>query len=148
MLPALWSGIGGKMAEHWAAALFSPAFAFWATGLIAWSWSRGGSNTGLAGPVDALIQSIAVLPAATQAVLAVFSLLVVTASGVAARQLTLPVLRLLEGYWPRLFDPLRRVMITLRSHRIDRDATHWRDLARRPRDTLSETEYATLLRLS
>ena len=39
MPDSLWTSLAGKLGEQWAAALLSPAFAFWAGGLVAWSQS-------------------------------------------------------------------------------------------------------------
>lgn len=39
MLTKFWEGIAGKLAEGWAAAAVTPAFAFWAGGVGLWLWS-------------------------------------------------------------------------------------------------------------
>ena len=38
MLTALWSGLGDEFAKRWAARVLTPAFAFWAGGLVVLWW--------------------------------------------------------------------------------------------------------------
>jgi hypothetical protein len=35
LLGDFWKGVGGKLAERWVAALFSPALGFWAVAVLA-----------------------------------------------------------------------------------------------------------------
>src|SRR4051794_32563227 len=111
----LMSGLGGQLADRWAAVLFTPAFLFWLGGVLAWtsgdsqerSWSELGHHIGdLTGPEQLLVAATA--------------LVVVAASGVLVERLTLPCLRFLEGYWPAAFTGLRRRIVALRSRRIER----------------------------
>jgi hypothetical protein len=81
------------------------------------------------------------MPAVAQAVVAVVALLLVIGSGQLAQALTLSVLRLLEGYWPRWASPAREALVKARGKSIDGRAARWRELARR-RAELSATEYA------
>jgi hypothetical protein len=126
MLGSLWTGLGGKLAERWAAAIFSPAFAFWIGGLAAYLDGRGGSLTSEAerGSAD-----IADLPAATQGAVVVGALLLVAISGLLVQAITLPVLRMLEGYWASPVEGVRRWLVRRRSARLDREAERWRELA-------------------
>src|SRR4051812_23597825 len=103
MLADFWKGVGGKLAERWLAALFSPAFIFWAGASLAWLHSHGRpvvSRLGWIGALKHWSAQLHGLPAVAQGLLVVAPLLLITVSGLALQQLTRPVLRLLEGYWP------------------------------------------------
>jgi hypothetical protein len=123
VLSKFWEGVGGKLADRWAA-VSTPALVFWLGGLLAYAYSRGGLH-GLSTVTDWLNQQTT--PAQIAVLLTV--LLGVAASGVIVQRLTVPVLRLLEGYWPRWSDPLRR-RFTDRARRraVDSDAA-WQRLA-------------------
>lgn len=97
MLTKFWESLAGKLAEHWSTRLFTPAFGFWAGGLLAWLSGRPG---GLVANLDRLGRQLTALPVPAQVagVVAVFLLLV--GSATVADQLTPPTLRLLEGDWP------------------------------------------------
>jgi hypothetical protein len=115
----MWSGVTGKLGEQWAAALLTPAFAFWAGGLVAWAasdgwrrverWSHDSANVTIATLVGALI--------------------LVAVSGAVATRLALPVLRLLEGYWPRWLTPVSQALIRHRTKRRGRDEQRYQRLA-------------------
>jgi hypothetical protein len=91
---ALWTGLGGKLAERWIVMIVSPAFAFWAGGVVAWTWQRGWPDGW-----QELGRRITGLTSVEQIAVAIGALLLVTVTGVAVQRATLPVLRLLEGYW-------------------------------------------------
>lgn len=95
MLTKFWAGLGGKLAERWMDLLFSPAFFFWAGGAIAVipleDWPR-------------LKQAFLSLDVAPQGALLVALLLLLMVSSSLAAHLSLPVLRILEGYWPGFFS--------------------------------------------
>jgi len=103
VLTSFWEGLGGKLAERWAASSATPAFLFWAGGVVAWAavhddgWGRIKEwTTGLDG-----------LPSAVQAAAVIAPLLFVAASAVAMQAASLSLLRALEGYWPRPLHGLR-----------------------------------------
>jgi len=54
---------------------------------------------------------------------------VLTATGLLGTRLSLPVLRMLEGYWPAFLDPVKRLLLWTRALRLDRDGRRWRELA-------------------
>ena len=91
MLSSFWESVGEGLSEKWLERLFGPAFLFWAGGLLLW-----------AGPQDLADRwdEINALPAVTQSALLIGALLVLAASSRLMEFLRLPVLRLLEGYWP------------------------------------------------
>jgi len=116
----LWTGLAGKVGEQWAAAVLTPAFAFWAGGLAAWAvpdrWHR-------------LDQWLHAAPLTVAVAAAVGALILVVVSGTVVERLPLPLLRLLEGYWPRWLGPLRRALVRARGRRMRRSEERWQALA-------------------
>ena len=104
MLTSFWSGLGGELAKQWAARILTPALVFWAGGLgLVW-WNVHGSRVeqgGLSAELQATAHPLAQLPAVAQAVLIVGALMILVGSALIADRLTLPLLKLLEGYWSR-----------------------------------------------
>ncbi|SHF87714.1 hypothetical protein [Streptoalloteichus hindustanus] len=137
MISSLWSGLGGKVAERWAVLLVSPALVFWLGGVVAWAHGHGGL-TGPGSGWRALDQewtrTVGSPTPTAQGVLVVVALLVVAGSARLAESATLGVLRLLEGYWPRLAGPVRAAALAVRGFVIDRRTRRWRELARRRAD--------------
>ena len=99
MLPKFLESLGDSLAKEWVAKVLTPACIFWFGGLLAWS-----SRFGFKQLEQVLTQKSAALPIAQL----ITGLLVVAVSVIALRQFELPVLRVLEGYWPRWMQPLRR----------------------------------------
>jgi hypothetical protein len=120
MITALWSSLGGKLAERWSALLLSPAFAFWGVGAAAWLWTRAGTAQR-----QRALDELAQLAPLAQAILLIGALLVVAASGLVVDRLALPVTRLVEGYWPR---PLRRPLTARIARRKAEKETRWGEL--------------------
>jgi hypothetical protein len=126
VLASLWGGLGTEVGKQWAARMLTPAAAFWLAGLaIVWH-ERNSGRIRREGWVDALsngAESVRGLPPLVVGVLAVGGLLLVAGSTLAAEQLTLPVLRLLEGYWrrpARLRSWLVRRQRTIRENAMSR----------------------------
>lgn len=124
MLIGLWQGLGKGLAERWITRVLTPAFAFWAGGAVAWAWNhlRGDiSRRGWVAAFAPTTTALSHLPGVVQAGLAIAALLGVVVSAEVADRLTLPVLRLLEGYgWPGLVaGPLRKRAQALRSSARD-----------------------------
>lgn len=90
-----WEGLSGEAGKDWLSKLQTPAFAFWATGLLLLLWQL----YGYCAP-EKVEDWIKGAPAAELAVLAVAVLILVAVSGWVVDTLTLSLLRLLEGYWP------------------------------------------------
>ena len=104
MLTAFWSGLGEEFAKRWAARILTPAFAFWAGGLVVLWWhahAPGVQAHGWAHELSATTTWLRGLPGIAQAVLVVVGLILLAASALIAERLTVPLLQLLEGYWPR-----------------------------------------------
>lgn len=147
MLAAFWSGLGGEFARQWAARVLTPAFAFWAGGLAAIWWHSHGQGVrayGWAHELSAAAIWPHMLPGAVQGLLVISALLVVAASALAAERLTLPLLRLLEGYgWRPQW--LRDQLVSYRRHRYQRWDACVKDLDTRQRlGTLDITEFLEL----
>jgi hypothetical protein len=100
-----WSAVSGKLADRWAT-LSAPALVFWLGGLLAWAYSKGGFHE-----LTILTHWLNKQTAATQIAVLLAALLSVAASAVVVSRLTFPVLRLLEGYWPRPLGWLRTLMV-------------------------------------
>src|SRR5687768_13777886 len=97
MLGTFWEAFAGKLAEQWAARLLSPALVFWAGGLAAWLWSK---PDGWRAAADEYNRTLEDVSAAGQVGVLIGALLLMLGSAALADRLTLPVLRVLEGYWP------------------------------------------------
>ncbi|MDJ0592707.1 MAG: hypothetical protein QNJ72_22415 [Pleurocapsa sp. MO_226.B13] len=112
------TGFSSKLAESWIASLLTPAFVFWAGGVATWvhqlneqqrtEWSNWLINL-------SDVWTIALL---------VGSLLVVVSSGAIVQRLDFPVLRFLEGYWPRWLRPLWLWLVKCQRSQLRRD--RWR----------------------
>ena len=95
MITKLLEGIGSKLADRWIVAVFSPRVPVPAAGLAAWVWAHGGT----AGWQE-LDDWTAARTGAELAVIVSLLLLGVVALAAGAQTLTLPVIRVLEGYVP------------------------------------------------
>lgn len=103
MLASFWSGLGGELAKQWAARILTPALAFWFGGFAAVWWHAHGDAVrthGWALELERTARPLEQLPAVAQGLLVVGALMLIAASALVAERLTLPLLRLLEGYWP------------------------------------------------
>ena len=134
MLTAFWSGLGDEFAKRWAARILTPAFAFWAGGLVVLWWhahAPGVQEHGWAHELSATTTWLRGLPGIAQAALVVVGLILLTASALIAERLTMPLLQLLEGYWPRP-QWLRNKLITYRRWRRRRWDERVKELATPP----------------
>lgn len=147
MIGDFWRGVGGQLAERWAAALFSPAFAFWAGGLLAWMSRPGAQGGGWTDRAVALGRELQGQPVVVQAIYVIGPLVLIVLSGLALQQLAFPVLRALEGYWPALLDPLAGRMRARHSRRADARSVRLRELAARSLADLTPEQLAERARL-
>lgn len=146
---SVWTPLGSKVADRWAGLLTSPVLVLWGGGLLAWVQGHGGLTGTDSGWKELERQWRAAFPEpvpAAQIALLVGALLAVLASARLLESLTLPVLRLLEGYWPRWAGPIATALVWIRGRRIERAARQWRDLALR-RDGLTARERLRYARL-
>lgn len=105
MLGKFWESVGGGLAER-AIVAAPPALVFWLGGFLAWAQGRDGfaaagrflDRLGRQQPFAQVAVVVAVVAAAAF-------------SGMIVQRLTSPVLRLLEGYWPRFASPVRRRLV-------------------------------------
>jgi hypothetical protein len=131
MLTAFWSGLGEEFAKRWATRVLTPAFVFWAGGLVVLWWhahAQGVKAHGWAHELSTTTTWLRGLPGIAQAVLVVVGLILLAASAVIAERLTLPLLKLLEGYWPRPRF-VRNTLIAYRRWRRRRWAERVNELA-------------------
>jgi hypothetical protein len=150
MLTDFWIGLGGKLAERWAALVLSPALAFWAGGLGTWVWRHGragASRQGWVAILQAWASQLRGLPAVIQGALVVGLLLGIALSALVVQVAAMPALRVLEGYWPRWLDPLWGWGVRRRTAKLRRDARRLRELAVKGIDQLSARELATYVAL-
>jgi hypothetical protein len=115
---------------------------FWAAGLFAWIWSHDRAHV-LGQIGNFLKESNATAPLA----ITIAALVLITISGVVAQPLALPVLRLLEGYWPPWLEPLRRFFLARKHRKLRAVRRRWGELAARELADLSPhevNEYAKL----
>jgi hypothetical protein len=151
VLTAFWSGLGGEFAKQWATRILSPALAFWTAGLALVWWSGHGNRVqrhGWSVELNATAAPLEQLPAAAQILLIVGALMLIAASALIVERLTLPALKLLEGYWSRPAW-LRAQLVRYRRWRRRRWATTVEDLRRREaRGDLSLAEFEQLERLT
>lgn len=130
-----WEGLGGKLGELAAAALLAPAAIFWAGGFAAWVLARGWDNSG-----ERIADWFKDLSGVEQVLVAVGGLLVLTGSAVVVAQLTLPFLRLLEGYWPWPLSLAAPFAGEPRAWWLRRQRARFDELAGKPEEDLSAAE--------
>ncbi|MEV0233488.1 hypothetical protein [Nonomuraea sp. NPDC050786] len=124
-----WEGAAAKLADRFGAAA-GPALVFWVCGALA--WVRGhGRLTDPAGPAARGLAWLAAQPGPVQITILLAVLAAVVASAVLVQQLTLPVLRLLEGYWPARIERLTRALADRHVTAARSDVDAWQELAPR-----------------
>lgn len=128
MLTKFSEGLGDKLAERWLSALLTPAFAFWAGGLLAWIWHHD---------LSTLVQRWEGLGTLGQVAVIVGALLLVVTSAAAMRRFEGPLLRLLEGYWPSWLDWLRDWLADRQRGHYFEMQDQWQALATKGIDALS-----------
>ena len=132
-----WDQIASGVAQKWTDRLFSPALVFWAGGVLTYISVHGW------GPLLAVLQH---LDALQQIAVAVGGLVVVVGSATVVESVQQGALRLLEGYWSRMFHPLRRYLVRRLSERNARRHKAWSQLAARYNDLTAE-EFENYARL-
>jgi len=133
VLSAFWSGLGGEFAKQWATRILSPALAFWAGGLALVWWNVHGGRVqrhGWSGELSATVTPLEHLPTAAQIVLILGALMLIAASALIVERLTLPAIKLLEGYWSHPAS-LHTQLVRYRRWRRRRWATTVEELRKR-----------------
>jgi hypothetical protein len=121
MLTKFWEGIGDKLADKWVTQLLAPALVFWVGGLLAWATRFGWAI---------LDQWFTQLSETEQLAVLVGGLLLIGASSAVVETFVLPVLRLLEGYWPH-WVPIRGWLVSWQNLWLNRAECRWQELANR-----------------
>lgn len=123
MLTKFWEVLGEKLAERWFTVV-GPAAVFWGAALGLWLADDKAHLTRLR-------QLFAGEPTGVQAVRLAGFLAVVLLSSLAVRSLTLPVLRLVEGFWPDWpgVRAVRRRLVERRWIKLEAASAEWRQLA-------------------
>jgi len=145
MLTQLWTGLGGKLADRLAAALFSPSLLFWAAGAVAWLIHQGGPAS-WPGSLRALTERASGAPVQLQVAAVLVALGVLLLTGQLVDWLIMPALRLMEGYWPAAWTRLRGLLVDRIAGRREAATARWRAL-QRSTDDLTAAELAELLQL-
>jgi hypothetical protein len=91
------------------------ALVFWVWAFTVWSIQQGGWRY-VRGTVQTLLEQQNLAPVVA---LVVGVVVVVWTSSLIVERLTVPVLRLLEGYWPSIADPLRNLLVKHWQKRVD-----------------------------
>jgi hypothetical protein len=140
-----FEGIGNQLFGGQPFALVAPAIMFWTGGFLAWNWANGTFQDWSTTDVNTWLEAYAAAPALILVSLA----LIVVSSALAVALLTLPVLRLAEGYWPgwRWTRGARHWLTARIGKRLDRLETEWQTLSVRPAETLLPEERQTLAEL-
>ncbi len=133
MLPKFLESLGDTLAKEWVAKVFTPAFVFWFGGLLSWALHSQANWNTLEQWLNqkTLVQPLTTLTAA---------LLAVVTSAIAVQQFELPVLRLLEGYWPRWLQPIRRQMIKRQKLKTEKAEKRFQALASKGIESLTPEE--------
>jgi hypothetical protein len=120
MLDNFWTSMGSKLAERWLEYLFGPAFLFWATGFVVYTWKTGWQT---------LSQDIQGATPFQQGFWLLLALFILAFSSVLMQALRFPILRLLEGYWPWPLRYLRLGIVAMRQQDYQKIMADLRRLA-------------------
>lgn len=101
MMVKFWDKLSEGLAESWNSRLLLPGAAFLALGILALTWRFGYSG---------LVGLLASLPSTLGIILAVLGLFFIVISGWLVQRLSLPAMRLFEGYWPGFLGRLSRAL--------------------------------------
>jgi hypothetical protein len=102
------------------------AIVYWLGVTLAWASGQGGLAA-LRRPVSWLDHRAA----GAQAVVVIAGLVVVAGSAAVVRWLSLPALRLIEGYWPRIFQPIRARLLRRKLRKLEGLEARWAAMADR-----------------
>jgi hypothetical protein len=121
MLNKFWEGIGSELGKKWLTYLLEPTLSFWGIGLLAWVYSQDAQWSALTTKWNGLdeVGKVAVLVAAV---------LGLAASSALMHWLQRPLLRALEGYWPRWLRGLRQRRIDRVRRQLEKKQQRWQAL--------------------
>jgi hypothetical protein len=112
MLTKFSEAIGSKLADRWATVAV-PALLFWFFVSLAWIDGPGGTES-----VQQILADIGRQPVPIQAAVLIALLLLAAASGELVAYLTLPALRVLEGYWGATLERFRAPLVRRVERRV------------------------------
>lgn len=122
MLTKFWDKITENLAQEWQIALMAPSFVFWSAGLALYAIRHGWQ------PILNMIAGWNI----AQSVAAILAGLgILTISTALINQFTVPILRLLEGYWRAPFSSLANSRIAATNQQIKEKEERWNWLAQR-----------------
>lgn len=125
MLSKFLDSVSGGVASSWLTLIRAPAVIFWAVGALAWLYGH---------PHVDVVSRLHKLTGTEQILLVVVAAAALIASSALLDQLSRPLLRALEGYWPHFLDPVRGRLVA-RSVRRQRDLQQqWEELDRVDQD--------------
>jgi hypothetical protein len=134
----LLESFGGKFAEQWVTTLLTPAFAFWAGGLIALIQRQGWQS---------LTQQFSQHPEPLQIAILISCFCAIALSAFIVQRFDLTVLRFLEGYWHPWLLPLQKRLTRREKIRLHKIETRLEVLAQRNITSLSADEKAEYVQL-
>ena len=111
MLDKFWETIGTNLAGRWLDYIFGPAFLFWAGGIGLYAWQTGWQK---------LLANVQALSQFQQVSWIILGLLILIFSSMLVQALRFPILRMLEGYWPRPLNYLSLRLIARRRRTFEK----------------------------
>lgn len=122
-MTAFWGAAAGKLAERLLATGLS-ASVYWLAMLMAWALGHAHPRTALA----EMLRSVGAMRTGEQFALLLLVLVGLGGSALLVRQLTLPALRFLEGYWPAVLAPLGEWLRERHQRHREAGSAAWRTL--------------------
>lgn len=137
MITKFWDKLAEGMAGKWTAQNLGSSLVFWVAGLMAWSWHKGWERVTPLLTIEKVTLEFITL--------AFGGLIVLAVSATLADWLTLPIIRVTEGYWRGPFRRLRFALARRKARHIETNNSRWEELANiSQRTTLEDDEYARL----
>jgi len=144
MLNKFWEELGGELGKKWLAYLLEPALSFWGIGLLAWVYNQDAHW-------QALSDAWGGLDDAGKATALAAAVMVLAASSALMRWVQGPLLRALEGYWPKWLFRLRQRRVEKVRAKLAKKKARWQVLRAQVRErgitTLRAVEREAYVRL-
>jgi hypothetical protein len=109
--------LASKAAARVASVSAASAGGFGAVGLVAWAYAHRGQDA-----ASRILEWLRTTSTTTHIGVGLAVLVGLLLAGFLSEMIVLPVLRLLEGYWPRVLDPLRGPLVARARQRAEQDA--------------------------
>jgi hypothetical protein len=139
MLDKFWESMGTNLAGRWLDYIFGPAFLFWAGGIGLYAWKTGWQE---------LLANLQASSQFQQISWIILGLLILVFSSIFVQAIRFPILRLLEGYWPRLFRGLSVKLIARKKKRLDQKRDELRCLKDlEEKQPLDDDQYKNMVEL-